>query len=181
MHCGLDARGWCHGQAGHATGKGADTTEFGAADADFETAEPGCVQAGVTGLAAHGTDADAADECAAHAARGDWNITCTSTANSTTTDGLIMSLLKTTFPVDVKSMLEKLPPQSSLVSAKVIYAAPEYNKQPVPTGIEIVYDCPAVKTPYTFPMEVELEKIIGQDVKNVDIKTNKRKKVSNDE
>lgn len=64
-----------------------------------------------------------------------------------------MSKFKTTLPVNVAEIIGKLPKASFVHSVTLL---------PDRTGVEIVWDCDALKTAYTFPIEYPLERLLEQ-------------------
>lgn len=64
-----------------------------------------------------------------------------------------MSLLKTKIPVDVRRVIDALPKDAHVHSIVL-------NNEK--SAVEIVWDTPTIRTPYTFPVDHPLEKLLGE-------------------
>lgn len=65
-----------------------------------------------------------------------------------------MSLALTTILIDIKAVTDALPRKAHIHSVKL---------KADNSGVEIVWDSPEFVTPYTFPVEYPLEKLIVND------------------
>lgn len=72
-----------------------------------------------------------------------------------------MSKFRTTIPVDLKSVIAKLPERSNVLSV-------EYNA--ASCEIELIWDNDKLTTPYTFPLDYPLEKLVNDKAASVNVK-----------
>lgn len=81
-----------------------------------------------------------------------------------------MSKLTTTIPIDIQTVLDaiKAVPKSTVHSVEL--------KEDM-SGVEVIWDCHDIKTPYTFPVDYPLEKLNVSD-KVVDKPEKRRRSVT---
>lgn len=71
-----------------------------------------------------------------------------------------MSKFTTTIPVDVQEVVRALPAGSSVQKINVKLESSLTTASPLPVGIEIIWDNDQLKTPYTFPLDFPLKKLM---------------------